>query len=98
LNSPYSILVLRGTQMGRFVVSPERLRELLLLSLLFLSVGGLFFSEYLEAQKKKVDVVLSNSQAQIEKLSGLQDRVKEVQETLSRWKGLRGKIQASLPE
>jgi hypothetical protein len=33
-----------------------------------LSVGGLFFSEYLEAQKKKVDVVLSNSQAQIEKL------------------------------
>ena len=98
LNSPYSILVLRGTQMRRFVVSPERFRELLLLGLLFLSAGGLFFSEYLEAQKKKVDVVLSNSQAQIEKLSGLQDRVKEVQETLSRWKGLRGKIHASLPQ
>jgi murein DD-endopeptidase MepM/ murein hydrolase activator NlpD len=98
LNSPYSILVLRGTQMRRFVVCPERFRELVLVGLLFLSACGLFFSEYLEAQRTKVDVVIANSQAQIEKLSGLQDRVKEVQETLSRWKGLRGKIQASLPQ
>ena len=59
----------------------------------FLSVCGLFFSEYLEAQRTKVDEVIANSQAQIEKLSVLRDRAREVQETLSRWKGLRGKIQ-----
>ena len=64
LNSPYSILVLRGTQMRRFVVSPERFRELLLVSMLFLPACGLFFSEYLEAQRTKVDVVIANSQAQ----------------------------------
>jgi murein DD-endopeptidase MepM/ murein hydrolase activator NlpD len=98
LNSPYSILILRGTQMRRFVVSPEQFRELLLVGMLFLSACGLFFSEFLEAQKTKVDEVMANGQAQIEKLSGLRDRVKEVQETLSRWKGLRGKIQASLPQ
>ena len=98
LNSPYSILVLRGTQMRRFVVSPERFRELLLVGMLFLSVCGLFFSEYLEAQRKKVDEVIANGQAQIEKLSVLRDRARDVQETLSRWKGLRGKIQASLPQ
>jgi murein DD-endopeptidase MepM/ murein hydrolase activator NlpD len=98
LNSPYSILVLRGTQMRRFVVSPERFRELLLVGLLFLSACGLFFSEYLEAQKKKVDEVIANGHSQIEKLSILRDRAREVQETLSRWKGLRGKIQALLPQ
>ena len=97
LNSPYSILVLRGTQMRRFVVSPERLRELLLVGMLFLSACGLFFSEYLETQRKKVDEVFANGQVQIEKLTVLRDRVKEVQETLSRWKGLRERIQASLP-
>jgi murein DD-endopeptidase MepM/ murein hydrolase activator NlpD len=91
--------------MRRFVVSRERLRELLLVGLLFLSVCGLFLTQYLEAQQKKVDEVAAVGQSQIEKfgqsqmetLSVLRDRVKEVQKTLSRWKGLRERIEASLP-
>ena len=91
--------------MRRFVVSRERLRELLLVGLLFLSVCGLFFSRYLEARGKKADEFIAAGQphiekfgqSQIEKLSVLRDRAKEVQETLSRWKSLRERIQASLP-
>jgi murein DD-endopeptidase MepM/ murein hydrolase activator NlpD len=98
LNSPYSILVLRGTQMRRFVVSRERVRELLLLALLGLSICGLYLSNYLEAQSQKFDEVIANGQAQKERLSILRERAKEVQETLSRWKALRERIRASVPQ
>jgi murein DD-endopeptidase MepM/ murein hydrolase activator NlpD len=106
LNSPYSIIVLRGAQMRRFVVSRERVRELVLVGMLFLSVGGLFFSWYLEAERKKVDEAVARGQSRMEKfgqtqlqqLSVLRDQAREVQKTLSRWKGLRERIQASLPK
>jgi murein DD-endopeptidase MepM/ murein hydrolase activator NlpD len=106
LNSPYSIIVLRGAQMRRFVVSRERLRELALACVLFLSVCGLFFSRYLEAEKKELDDAVARGQSRIEKfdrtqaqqLSVLRDQAREVQNTLSRWKGLRERIQASLPQ
>jgi murein DD-endopeptidase MepM/ murein hydrolase activator NlpD len=105
LNSPYSIIVLRGAQMRRFVISRERVRELALVGVLFLSLCGLFFSRYLEAERKKVDEAVARGQSRIEKfdqtqaqqLSVLQDQAREVQKTLSRWKGLRERIQASLP-
>jgi murein DD-endopeptidase MepM/ murein hydrolase activator NlpD len=91
--------------MRRFVVPPERVRELLLVGILFLAVCALFFSRYIEAQRKKVDEVVAHRQSQIEKfnrsqietLSRLQERTRGVQETLSRWKGLRERIHASLP-
>jgi murein DD-endopeptidase MepM/ murein hydrolase activator NlpD len=98
LNSPYSILVLRGAQMRRFVVSQERLRKLLLVGMLLLSICGLFLSEYLEAQSRQVDEVIANGQAQKEKLSLLRERAREVDETLSRWKGMRERIRAALPQ
>jgi murein DD-endopeptidase MepM/ murein hydrolase activator NlpD len=97
LNSPYSILVLRGTQMRRFVVSQERLRELLLTGMLGLFICGLLFNKYLEEQSQKFDEIIANGQAQKEKLSLLRDRAREVQETLSHWKGLRERMRASLP-
>jgi murein DD-endopeptidase MepM/ murein hydrolase activator NlpD len=97
LNSPYSILVLRGARMRRFVVRPERVRELLLVAMLLLLVCGLLFSKYLEAQTEKFDEIIANGQTQKEKLSVLRERAREVQETLSRWKGLRERISASLP-
>jgi murein DD-endopeptidase MepM/ murein hydrolase activator NlpD len=84
--------------MRRFVVSQERLRELMLAGLFGLSVCGLLFSKYLETQSQKVDEVIANGRAQKEKLAVLQDRVREVQETLSHWKGLRERIRASLPQ
>lgn len=103
MHSPYSIIVLRGAQMRRFVVSREKLR--VLVGVLFLSICGWFFSRYLDAPEKEVDEVVAAGQpqiekfdqSQIEKLSVLRDRAREVQETLSRWKGLRERIQASLP-
>lgn len=98
MNSPYSILILRGTQIRRFVVSQKRLRGLLLAGTASMSVCGLFLSEYLATQRKRVDGVIANNQAQREKLSILRDRAAEVQKVLSRWKGLREGIQASLSE
>ena len=84
--------------MRRFVVSQKRLRELLLAGMTLMSVCGLFLNEYLTAQRKRVDEFIASSQAQREKLSVLRDRAAEVQKVLSRWKGLRERIQAPLPE
>lgn len=97
MNSPYSILVLRGTEVRRFVVSQRGLRQLLLAAITIVFAIGVVFSEYLEVERKKVDNVIANGQAQKQKLSVLRDRAQEVQETLSHWKGLRERIYASLP-
>jgi len=96
MNNPYSILVLRGTQVHRFVVSKKGLRQLLLAGITVVFAGGVFFSDYLEAERKKVDDVIANGQAQKEKLTVLRSRAQEVQKTLDHWKGLRERIQASL--
>ena len=105
LHSPYSILILRGTEVRRFVVCPERVRGLLLVSVLFLSVCGLFYSQYIEEQRRKIAEAGGDSRFQIVKssqsqhnLSVLQNRTREIQETLSRWKSLRERIHASLPQ
>lgn len=98
MNSPYSILVLRGSQMRRFAVRPERLRELVLVGLMLLSFAGLMVSEYVTEQRKIVDDVIASGQNQKEKLSALSDRTKEVQATLKRWKEMREKIHASMPQ
>ncbi len=97
MNSPYSILVLRGTQVHRFVVSKKGLRQLLLAGITVVFASGVFFSDYLEAERRKVDDVIANGQAQKEKLTVLRNRAQEVQKTLAQWKGLRERIQASLP-
>jgi murein DD-endopeptidase MepM/ murein hydrolase activator NlpD len=98
MNSPYSILVLRGSRMRRFAVAPERLRELVLVGLLLLSFGALMVSDFLLVQRKIVDDVIASGQNQKEKLSALSDRTKEVQATLKRWKEMREKIQASMSQ
>ena len=97
MNSPYSIMVLRGTQVRRFVVSQKGLRQLLLAGITVVFAGGVLFSDYIEAEKKKVDDVIANGQAQKDKLTVLRNRAQEVQKTLVQWKGLRERIQASLP-
>jgi murein DD-endopeptidase MepM/ murein hydrolase activator NlpD len=97
MDSPYSILVLRGTQVRRFVVSQKGLRQILLASITVVFASGVFFNEYLDAERKKVDDVIANRQAQNEKLSALRDRARQVQETLSHWKGVRARVFASLP-
>ena len=97
MNNAYSILVLRGTQVRRFVLSQKGLRQILLAAITVVFAGAVFFNEYLDAERKKVDDVIATGQAQKEKLSALRDRARQVQETLARWKGWRDRIQASLP-
>ena len=84
--------------MRHFVVSQKRVRELILAGVLVLSVCGLLFSNYLEAQRQRVHELITSARAQKEKLSALRERVTAVQESLSHWKGLRDKIRASLPQ
>ena len=67
----YSILVLRGTQMRRFVVSPQELHQLLLLGATVLCFGWVYFSEQFALQKKKVEEVVAEAQTQKDKLSAL---------------------------
>jgi murein DD-endopeptidase MepM/ murein hydrolase activator NlpD len=97
MNSPYSILILRGTQVRRFVVSRRGVRQLLLAAITAVFAAGVFFNERLDAERKKVDDVIAKGQAQNDKLSLLRNRAQEVQATLSHWKGLRERIHASVP-
>jgi murein DD-endopeptidase MepM/ murein hydrolase activator NlpD len=98
MNNPYSILVLRGTQVRRFVVSQKGLRQTILAGITAAFAGTVFLSEYLEAERRKVEAVIASGQAQKERLFALRHRAQEVQKTLSHWKGLRERIHASLPE
>ncbi|MPZ78544.1 MAG: peptidoglycan DD-metalloendopeptidase family protein [Deltaproteobacteria bacterium] len=98
MNSVYSILVLRGTQVRRFVISQKELRQIVLAGITMMFAVGVYFSEYLEAKRKKADAVVAQGQAQKEKLAALRNRAQEVQKTLSHWKGLHERIQASLSD
>lgn len=99
MNRTYAVIVLRGTQVRRFVVSQAGVRYLLWTGLFLLSLGGRFLSDYvaLALQKKEVQEIIAKAQARREIVSGLRERTKEVQELLSRWKGLHERIEASLP-
>ena len=97
MNSVYSILVLRETQVRRFVISRKGLRQIVLAGITAAFAGGVFFNEYLDAERKKVDDVIAQSQVQKEKLAALRNRAQEVQKTLSHWKSLRERIHAALP-
>ncbi|MGH7827668.1 MAG: M23 family metallopeptidase [Candidatus Binatia bacterium] len=97
MSRPYSILVLRGTQMHRFVVSQQGLRYFMLSGMLLLCLGAWSFSDYLALERRKLEEVTAKARAQQEKLAALRHRTKEVQEALSRWRGFRETIQASLP-
>ena len=93
----YSILVLRGTRIRRFAISSKEMRQLLLLGVIILVLGGMHFYDQLELQKKKTAEVVARAKTQQEKLYVLRNRTQEVQDVLARWKGLREKIHASMP-
>ncbi|HEU4344100.1 MAG TPA: M23 family metallopeptidase [Candidatus Binatia bacterium] len=97
MNRPYSIFVLKGTQMRRFVISPRGLRCLLLGGMTVLAWAGWFFGDYHALQRKQVQEAVAKARAQEEKLVALRERTTEVQEALSQWQGFREKIQASVP-
>ncbi len=97
MNRTYSIIVLRGTQVRRFVVSQAGLRRLFWTVLLLLGLGALSLSDYVALQKKRLRQVIAKAQAQRERVSALGEKTEEVQELLSRWKVLQEKVQASLP-
>lgn|GEM_PF-778799 len=98
LNSPYSILVLRGAQIRRLVVSPKRVRELFLAAVTAMFLCAWFLHEFIEAQRQRADEATAKSQAQRAKLSVLYDHAAEIEKVLARWRGVRERIHASLPE
>jgi len=97
INKTYSVIVLRGTQMRRFAVPQSGIRCVLWTVLLLFVWGGSSLSEYVALQKSKLHEVVIKAQAQRASVSGLRDTTVEVRELLSRWKGFRETIQASLP-
>lgn len=97
LNKTYSVIVLRGTRIRRFAVSKAGVRCFLWAGAILLVYGAASLSDYISAYKMKAEQIAAKAQAQREKVSDLRERTEEVQELLARWKGLREKIQASLP-
>ena len=93
----YSILVLRGTQIRRFAISPKEVRQLLLLGITILVLIGMHYYDQLELEKRKTAAVAARAQSQREKLLVLRDRTQEVQDALARWKSLGEKIHVSMP-
>lgn len=98
MNSPYSIWVLRGTEIRRIELTPKRLRRAAMLGLTALSLCGLLLNAFLAAQQKKIEAIAASALIQKDQLAVLHDQAKAAQETLSRWKGLRQKIYAALPQ
>jgi len=96
MNSVYSILVLRGTQVRRFVISQKGIRQIVLAGITMMFAIAVYLNEHIEAKRKKADAVVAHGEAQKEKLAALRNRAQEVQKTLAHWKGLHEKIQASL--
>lgn len=97
MNSPYSILVLKGTQVRRFVVSQRGIRQILLASITVVFAGWVFLNEHLSAERRRADAVIASGEAQKQKLAELWDRAREVQSALVHWRGLRERLHASLP-
>ena len=59
---------------------------------------GLVLDDYIETQQRRVEEVTANSQAQREKLSVLHERAAEIEKVLTRWRGVRERIHATLSE
>lgn len=97
MNRPYSILVLRGTQIHRFVVSPRGVRCVVVGVALVATIGAWFLSDYVVVERKEVEAIRAGAQAQREKLAQLSKRTAEIHEALSRWKAFRERLQAALP-
>lgn len=97
MSRPYSILILRGAQVRRMMVTPEGLRSLLLGGIALVCAAGSLANDYLALQRKQVEDVMAKAQTQQAKLAGLQQKSREVQETLASWKDMREKVHVSLP-
>ena len=98
INKTYSVIVLRGTQMRRFVISFSGIRCLIWASLCLLLWGASSLSDYVAAQQDRVHELIAKARAQRASVSSLREKTMEVRALLSRWNGFREKIQASLPK
>jgi murein DD-endopeptidase MepM/ murein hydrolase activator NlpD len=97
INKTYSVIVLRGTQMRRFVISLSGIRCLIWAALCLLLLGVSSLSDYVAAQQNKVHELVAKARAQRASVSSLREKTTEVRALLNRWNGFRQKIQASLP-
>lgn len=101
MDKTYSILILpwRGTRTRSLVLSQRSIRFLLWGAVILLGTSGWLAGDYLwmKLQKKELKQLRAKAQARREQLSNLDKQAKEIQLLLAKWKGLQGKVQASLP-
>lgn len=101
MDRKYLILILpwRGTRIRRLILSQRSIRYLLLGAVILLGISGWLLGDYLlmKLQTKEVHQLMTEAKAQREQLSALQKRTEDLQLLLANWKGLQGKVQASLP-
>jgi len=71
---------------------------MLLAAIVLVLMCGLYLHEQFEAQQRRVEEVTATSQAHKAKLSILHDQAAEIEKALSRWRGLRERLHASVPE
>lgn len=97
----YSILILASPEarVRRLVVSRRSVRAFLYSAIILLSLGGLFAGDYLWLKIKDgaFKRLQRKAEAQREDLARLQDQTHSIQILLADWKGLRDKVDASVP-
>ena len=97
----YSILIVprRGARLLSLFFSAHTIRVILGGALCFLTLCGLLFGDYLwmRLQRREAQRLMVQAQAQQEELSALYGRTREIETLLAHWKGLRKKLEASVP-
>lgn len=97
----YSILIVpaRGARHLSLSFSPKTTRILLWGIACLATVSGLILGDYLwmKARKGEVERLMAKAQTQQEELSAVYKQTREIEKLLDQWKGLRKKLEASLP-
>lgn len=98
-NTIILILSTHGTRVRRFTFTRKSARDLLSVGAVVIAISGLLLGDYLwlRPQRKGLKGMSAEAQAEQQRLSALHERSQEIHRLLMSWKGLREKIQASLP-
>jgi len=97
----YSILIVpaRGARHLRLFFSPATIRTVVFGVASLAAVAGLLLSDYfwMKFQRKEVERIVAKAHSQKEELSTVYKQTREIENLLDQWKGLRKKLEVSLP-
>lgn len=97
----YSILIVpaRGARHLRLFFSPKTIQILVWGAGCLAGVSGLLLTDYfwMKGQRKEVERIMAEAQTQQHEFSTMYKQTRELENLIDQWKGLRKKLEASLP-